>query len=57
MRIPVPLAWAMLVMTFFTAALLRQFHDRLQKQKKPKPRASLDNGSDETKYHSDIEGQ
>ncbi|HXV77500.1 MAG TPA: CPBP family glutamic-type intramembrane protease [Candidatus Polarisedimenticolaceae bacterium] len=28
MRIPVPLAWLFLVITFFTAGLLRQYHDR-----------------------------
>lgn len=27
MRIPVPLAWTLLLLTFFTAGLLRQFHD------------------------------
>ena len=29
MRIPTPLAWFILVATFGTAALLRQFHDRI----------------------------
>ena len=28
MRIPVALAWGILGLAFFTAALLRQFHDR-----------------------------
>jgi membrane protease YdiL (CAAX protease family) len=28
LRIPVPLAWLFLVLTFFTAGLLRQFHDQ-----------------------------
>jgi hypothetical protein len=28
LRIPVPLAWQLLLLTFFTAGLLRQFHDR-----------------------------
>jgi len=28
LRIPVPLAWALLTLTFFTAALLRGFHER-----------------------------
>lgn len=29
MRIPVPLAWTLLILTFFTAGLLRQFHDEV----------------------------
>ncbi len=28
MRIPVPLAWVLVLLSFFTAGLLRQFHDR-----------------------------
>jgi membrane protease YdiL (CAAX protease family) len=28
LRIPTPLAWQLLLLTFFTAGLLRQFHDR-----------------------------
>jgi hypothetical protein len=29
LRIPVPLAWLLLILTFFTAGLLRQFHDEV----------------------------
>ena len=29
MRIPVPLAWLLLILTFFTAGLLRRFHDEV----------------------------